>query len=117
MSDTLKIFHNPRCSKCRQTMQIIDGKEVSVEVVEYLNSPPDAGELESILQMLRMEPRDLMRRHEAPYKELNLDDENLSREALIQAMIEHPILIERPIVIRGNRAVVARPPENVLDLF
>ncbi len=117
MSSSLKIFHNPRCSKCRQTKQIIDNKGISAEVVEYLKTPPTAAELETILDMLQMQPRELMRKHEAPYKELNLDDESLDRETLIQAMVDHPILIERPIVIRGDKAVIGRPPENVLELF
>ncbi len=117
MSEQLKILHNPRCSKSRLTKQIIDDKGISVEVVEYLKTPPTAEELETILQMLQMEPRELMRKHEAPYKELGLDDESLDRQALIQAMVDNPILIERPIVIRGDKAVIGRPPENVLDLL
>jgi len=117
MSSSVKIFHNPRCSKSRQTMQLIDNNNISVEVVEYLKSAPDAQELEKILGMLDMEPRELMRQHEAPYKELGLADESVDRQTLIQAMIDHPILIERPIVIRGDKAVIGRPPENVLELF
>ncbi len=117
MSEAMKMYHNPRCSKCRQTRQILDEKGAAVEVVEYLNTPPDFAELEKLLDMLNMQPRDLMRKHEAPYKELNLGDEALDRNTLIQAMIDHPILIERPIVIRGDKAVIGRPPENVLALF
>lgn len=117
MSDKLKIFHNPRCSKSRQTMQLIENNDVSVEVIKYLDETPDAAELDKLLGMLGMEPRELMRKHEAPYRELNLDDETLDKLTLIQAMVDNPILIERPIIVRGDRAVIGRPPENVLDLF
>lgn len=116
MSDSIKIFHNPRCSKSRAAMQLLDDKGVSAEIVEYLNTPPSAEELDEVLTLLGCGPRELMRKNEAPYKELNLGDESLDRTALIQAMVENPILIERPIVIKGNKAVIGRPPENVLDL-
>ena len=117
MSDSIKILYNPACSKCRLSMQLIEDKGVSPEVMEYLSTPPDAAELGDILAMLGLEPRQLMRKHEAPYKELNLADESLSRDELIKAMVENPILIERPVVIRGNKAIIGRPPENILELF
>ena len=117
MSETLKIYHNPRCSKCRLTKQLVEDKGVSVNIVEYLKTPPTARELGKLLDMLHMQPRDLMRKHEAPYKELGLDDETLDRATLIEAMVANPILIERPIVVRGDRAVIGRPPENVLKLL
>ena len=117
MSESITIFHNPRCSKSRQTRQLIEDKGVSPEVVEYLKTPPSAAELAGILDMLGLEPRQLMRKHEAPYKKLALDDPELDRDQLIQAMVDNPILIERPIVIRGRRAVLGRPPENALDLI
>lgn len=117
MTDNLKIFHNPRCSKSRATRQLLDDKGVSVEIVEYLKTPPSAAELDEILDLLNMEPRDLMRKQETPYTELNLADESLDRAALIQAMVDNPILIERPIVIKGNKAIIGRPPENVLELM
>ena len=98
-------------------MDILQGNDVNVSVVEYLKSPPSNTELSEVLDLLGLEPRDLMRKHEAPYKENGLDDPDLSREQLIQAMIEHPILIERPIVINGNKAVIGRPPEKVLDIL
>lgn len=117
MSNDVRIFHNPRCSKCRQTMDILKDKGVHVSVVAYLKAPPSKGELIEVLEMLGIEPRDLMRKHEAPYKENSLDNPDLTREQLIQAMVDNPILIERPIVIHGNKAIIGRPPEKVLDIL
>lgn len=117
MSDDIRIFHNPRCSKCRLTMDILNEKGVDANVVEYLNTPPTASELDEVLGMLGLEPRDLMRKHEAPYKENALDNPELTRDQLIQAMVENPILIERPIIINGNKATIGRPPEKVLDIL
>ena len=98
-------------------MDLLDKNNIKPDVVEYLNSPPNKAELTEILDMLNMQPRELMRRHEAEYKENHLDDENLSREQLIEAMIKHPILIERPIVIKNGRAAIGRPPEKILDIL
>ncbi len=117
MSNNVRVFHNPKCSKCRLTMGILDDKGVDTTVIEYLKTPPGSEELEQILDMLGLEPRDLMRKHEAPYKEQNLANPELSREQLIQAMIDNPILIERPIIINGNKATIGRPPEKVLDIL
>ncbi len=117
MSDKVQIFYNPKCSKCRLTMDILNDKGVKTTVVEYLNTTPDMAELSKVLDLLDIEPRELMRKHEAPYKENNLDNPNLSREQLIQAMIDNPILIERPIIINGNKATIGRPPEKVLDIL
>jgi len=111
------IYHNPRCSKSRQTLALIEEKGINPHVVEYLQSPPDAATLGAILNMLDLQPRELMRVKEAPFGENNLADENLSRDDLIQAMIANPILIERPIVVSAGKAVVGRPPENVLELL
>ena len=116
MSNIVRIFHNPNCSKCRLTMDLLNEKGVEIAVVEYLNSPPDTDELNEVLDLLGMEPRDLMRQHEAPYKENNLDNPDLSRDQLIQTMIDNPILIQRPIIINGNKATIGRPPEKVLDI-
>lgn len=113
----VRILHNPRCSKSRATLALLEEREVDTEVVLYLESPPSVSELESILAMLGLEPRELMRKGEAEYKELGLDDENLSREQLIAGMISHPRLIERPIVIAGHQAAIGRPPENVLSIM
>ncbi len=117
MSENIKIFFNPSCTKCRLTLDILEEKEVDVTVVEYLTSPPDSDEINEILTLLKLGPRDLMRTFEAPYKENNLDNPDLSREQLIQAMIDNPILIERPIIINGNKATIGRPPERVLDIL
>ena len=117
MSDEVRIFYNPKCSKCRLTLDILNDKGVNTTVVEYMNTPPDHTELTDVLAILAIEPRDLMRKHEAPYKDNNLDNEDLSREQLIQAMIDNPILIERPIVIKGNKATIGRPPEKILDIL
>ena len=117
MSEKVRIFFNPKCTKCRLTMDILNDKGLDTTVVEYLNTPPSPTELTEVLNLLGIEPRDLMRKHEKPYKENNLDNTNLSREQLIQAMVEHPILIERPIVIKGKKATIGRPPEKVLDIL
>ena len=117
MSKNVSIFYNPKCSKCRLTMDILNDKGIDTTIVEYLNTPPSSDDLIEVLELLGLEPRDLMRKHEAPYKDNGLDNPNLSREQLIQAMIDHPILIERPIIINGNKATIGRPPEKVLDIL
>ncbi len=114
---SVEIFHNPRCSKSRQTLQLLQEQGIEPEVVEYLQTPPDRKTLERVLKMLNMEPRDLMRKKEAEYKENGLDEPGLTRDQLIDAMIAHPKLIERPIVIKDSKAVIGRPPEKVLDLL
>jgi len=116
-AESVRIFHNPNCSKCRLTMSLLTENGVTPEVIEYLNTPPSVADLQEVLDLLKLEPRELMRQHEAPYSENKLDDESLSREQLIQAMVDFPILIERPIVIKGNHAVIGRPPERILDLL
>jgi arsenate reductase (glutaredoxin) len=117
MSHKVQIFHNPKCSKCRLTMEILNEKGVETTVVEYLNAPPTRDELNEVLDLLGIEPRDLMRKHEVPYKENNLDNPDLSHEQLIRAMVDNPILIERPIIINGNKATIGRPPEKVLEIL
>ena len=113
---SVKIYHNPRCSKSRQTLQLLKDNNIEPEVVEYLKTPPTREELERILDMLGLEPRELMRRKEKEYKELGLADPGLSRDQLIDAMIAHPRLIERPIVIKDGKAAIGRPPEKVLEI-
>jgi len=98
-------------------MDILNDKGVQTTVVEYLSTPPNTTELNEVLNLLGLNPRELMRKHEAPYKENKLDNPDLSREQLIQAMIDNPILIERPIIINGNKATIGRPPERVLDIL
>lgn len=111
------IYHNPRCSKSRQTLALLRERGVEPEIIEYLKNPPDREQLSSVLALLKLEPRALMRRQEAAYKELKLDDPGLSREQLIDAMVECPILIERPIVLANGKAALGRPPENVLGIL
>ncbi|WP_455198463.1 arsenate reductase (glutaredoxin) [Kaarinaea lacus] len=111
------IYHNPRCSKSRVTLQLLADHDIEPEIVEYLKTPPDAKTLDELLTRLGMEPRDLMRKNEAEYKENHLDDQSLSRDQLIQAMVDHPKLIERPIVVANNKVAIGRPPENVLDIL
>ncbi|QSA97440.1 arsenate reductase (glutaredoxin) [Methylococcus sp. EFPC2] len=114
---SLTIYHNPRCSKSRAALELVRGKNSAAEVVEYLKVPPTAEELENLLNLLGMEPRELMRKGEAIYKEAGLDDPSLDRKALIAAMVQHPILIERPIVVHDGKAVIGRPPEKVLEIL
>jgi arsenate reductase len=115
MADTerLEIFHNPRCSKSRAALAIIEAADVEFDIVPYLDDPPTAARLRAVLDALGMKPRELMRRKEAVYRELGLDDEGLGDKALIDAMVANPILIERPIIVLGDRACLGRPPENV----
>lgn len=117
MSDQVTIYHNPRCSKSRQALALLEEEGVIPTVVKYLDTPPDAATLEEVLRLLRLEPRDVMRKSEAEYTELNLADPALTREQLIAAMVQNPRLIERPIVIANGRAVIARPAEKVLDIL
>lgn len=114
---SVKIYHNPRCSKSRQTLALLEEKGIKPEIVEYLKTPPSQEELSDILNMLGMAPRDLMRRKEAPYKEQGLDDPAKSDDALIAAMHDTPVLIERPIVVANGKAAIGRPPEQVLDIL
>jgi arsenate reductase len=116
MSRTV-IYHNPRCSKSRQTLELLDQRGVDTDVVEYLKTPPDTATLESILAMLELQPRELIRTGEDDYKALGLDDPALSDAQLIAAMVEHPRLIQRPIVVRDGKAALGRPPEQVLEIL
>ena len=116
MSDFI-IYHNPRCSKSRQTLEILNQKDVNAEVVLYLENPPSIEEVTSILQKLGLDPRDVIRKAEEEYKLLNLKDQSLTENELITFMSENPKLIERPIVIKGNKAIIGRPPENVLSII
>lgn len=113
----IKIYHNPRCGKSRQTLALIEESGNKPQVIEYLKTPPTAKELDSILKMLNREPQELMRKGESIYRELNLAEQQLSHAEAIAVMIEHPKLIERPIVVKGRQAVLGRPPENVNELL
>ena len=99
----IKIYHNPRCSKSRQTLSLLEENNINPDVVEYLKTPPTKAELKKVLSLLGLTPRELMRKGEDEYKELNLADESLSDDALIQAMVDNPKLIERPIVIVNDK--------------
>jgi arsenate reductase (glutaredoxin) len=117
MSTGATIYHNPRCSKSRQTLALLEERGIAPRIVLYLEEPPDAGELKQLLRQLGIEARDLLRTGEAPYRELGLHRTDLFADDLIAAMVANPILIERPIVVVGQRAALGRPPENVLRLF
>ncbi|MGZ8137054.1 MAG: arsenate reductase (glutaredoxin) [Methylococcaceae bacterium] len=114
---SITIFHNPRCSKSRQTLQLLKQQGVEPLVIEYLKTPPSAQELDDILQKLGMEPRELMRKKEAEYKANGLVNETLSRQELIDGMVSHPVLIERPIVLANGKAAIGRPPEAVMAIL
>ena len=116
MSDVV-IYHNPRCSKSRQTLKLLEDNNIQPEVRLYLEKPPAAAELKTLLKALDLSARDLLRKGEAEYKELGLADTGLSEAKLIAAMVEHPRLMERPVVVRNGKAVLGRPPENVLTLI
>lgn len=116
MTDTLRIYHNPRCSKSRGACALAAEQGQTAEIVDYLATPPSKEELRALLTKLHMRPADLVRRGEAVFKE-HYAGRDLDDEAWLDALAAHPILIERPIVVRGDRAVVARPPEKLLDLL
>lgn len=117
MSQSIRIYHNPRCSKSCQTLELIRQQGIEPEVIEYLKTPPSKSELKNILSKLNMQPRQLMRTKEAEYKDNNLDSEELSNEQLIDAMVKIPKLIERPIVINDEKVALGRPPENALEIL
>jgi len=111
------IYHNPRCSKSRQTLELLIRQGIEPEIIEYLKTPPDKSTLKKILKLLDIKPRELMRSKEPAYKEAGLDDGDLNDEQLITAMLEYPVLIERPIVLANGKAAIGRPPESVLDIL
>ena len=111
------IYHNPRCSKSRQTLALIEENGYTPTIVEYLKTPPTHQQLDSLLRGLEMEPRDLMRKGETEYGELNISNSDFSRDQLIDMMIEHPKLIERPLVVVGDAIAIGRPPESVLTIL
>jgi arsenate reductase (glutaredoxin) len=113
----VEIYHNPRCQKSRLTLQLLQERGIEPIIIEYLKHPPSAEELENLLQLLKLEPRELMRTKETQYAAQGLADKTLDRATLINAMIKHPILIERPIVVANGKAIIGRPPEAVLTLL
>lgn len=115
---TITIYHNNRCSKSRETLALLQQKGIEPNIVTYLDTPPDAATLRSLLDKLGLtDARDLMRQGEAEYRELNLADPALSQDTLIAALVAHPRLIERPIVVNGDKAAIGRPPEKVLAIL
>ena len=114
--EKVKIYHNPRCGKSREGLKLLEQQGVDIEVIKYLENPPTKEELKRILKMLGMSAKELIRKKESIYKELGLKDVK-DEEKLIEAMVQHPKLIERPIVIMGDKAVLGRPPEKILELF
>lgn len=114
---SVTIYHNPRCSKSRQTLALIEEKGVVPTIIEYLKEGPDAKTLTDVLAKLGKSPRDILRKGEQEYKDLNLGDVSKTDAELIDAMVANPILIERPIVISGKKAALGRPPEQVLDIL
>ena len=111
------IYHNPRCSKSRQTLELLKEKNIEPEVVLYLDNPPSKDEISKLLSILGINPRELLRKGEDEYKTYNLKDQTISDQKIIEIMSENPKLIERPIVISNNKAIIGRPPENVLKLI
>lgn len=117
MADTATIYHNPRCSKSRAALEYLEQTQLKIVTVDYQKSPPDKNTLLEILAELQLKPRQLMRQGDATYKELNLNDESLTEDQLIEAMIEHPILIERPIVRLNGDAAIGRPLDKIIELL
>jgi arsenate reductase len=111
------IYHNPRCTKSRQALALLEQRGFKPTMIEYLVKPPTEKELKHLLKLLGMRPRELLRKKETEYKEANLDNPDLSDTEIIRAMVKHPRLIERPIVVVGNKAALGRPPEKVLEIL
>lgn len=114
---TVTLYHNPRCSKSRQTLQLLQDRGIEPTIIEYLNTPPDANTLKTLLKRLGLSARELLRTGEQAYKEQQLSDPDLSEQQLIDAMVKYPTLIQRPIVVHNNKAALGRPPENVLEIL
>lgn len=113
----VRIYHNPRCSKSRQALELLRSNGIEPVVIEYLKTPPGLQEINQLLGKLGADPRQLMRTNEPEYKALNLDREGISREELIQALHENPKLLQRPVVVTTDKAVIGRPPEKVLEII
>ena len=113
----ITIYHNPRCSKSRQTLSLLEDKGVKIDIVEYLKTPPDAATLKALIKKLGITAHDLLRKSEEEYKQAGLDKKNISEDDIINAMIKYPKLIERPIVVNKDKAALGRPPENVLAIL
>ena len=114
---SITIYHNPKCSKSRQTLKLLQEQGINPVTIEYLKNPPTVEKLKDILFLLGVSPRDLMRKKEDKFKELDLANSKLTDEDLIHFMVKHPILIERPIVLANGKAALGRPPEQVLNIL
>lgn len=114
---TVTIYHNPRCSKSRQTLALIEDQGIAPKVVDYLKAPPTVAELKNVLRKLGLRARDIVRKGEARYAELGLKERDVGDDELLALMVENPILIERPIVVSGEKAAIGRPPEAVLKIL
>ena len=114
---SVTIYHNPRCSKSRQTLSLLEDHGIEIDVIEYLQTPPDAATLKSLIKKLGISAKDLLRKGEAEFKQAGLDKKNVTEEEIIAAMVKYPKLIERPIVINKDKAALGRPPENVLSIL
>jgi arsenate reductase len=111
------LYHNPRCSKSRAVLALLEENDIAPEIVYYMDNPPDARQLTSLLKKLGMGVRDVLRRSEPEYEELGLDDEELAEEIVLDILTKHPRLLQRPIIVSGNRAIIGRPPEAVLPFI
>jgi arsenate reductase len=116
-TDKLVIYHNSRCSKSRETLQILVDRQITPQIVDYLEDPPSPEELKRIVTLLGLTARDLLRTTEAVYKDAELDDDSLSDDEIIEAICEYPALMQRPIVVAGDKAVIGRPPSKVLEII
>lgn len=117
MTDSTTIYHNPRCSKSRAAMELLTEKGLELDVIKYLDTPPSKEAITDLLAMLGLEPRELMRKGESEYKDNNLDNEALTRDELVEAMVGFPKLIERPIVVKNGKAAIGRPIQNIIDIL
>jgi arsenate reductase len=117
MSDQIKIYQKPTCSKCREAIGILKDRGVNFEAINYYETPLDGEQLRVLIEQMGISPRDLLRKGEQVYRDLNLGKREVSDDELIRLMVEHPDLIQRPIVVRGNKAVLARPPQNLEELL
>lgn len=114
---SVTIYHNPRCSKSRQTLQLLRDRGIEPKVIEYLHDPPDPRTLEKLAKMLKLRPIEMVRRGESPFKSLALDRKQHDDAIILEAISNHPILLERPIVVHGQKAALGRPPQSVLEIL
>ncbi len=115
--EKLTIYHNPNCSKSRETLNILEQHGISPEIIEYLENPPDKHELKNIIGLMGISPSELLRTTEPVYQEVQLDRDSISDKEIVAAICKHPSLLQRPIVVMGNRTVIGRPPDRVLELI